>query len=122
MQGSFSGSIKNYIDELMNNVSDIELVGGLATSNGFPIAIQGRGGSMDNINSKMVSAFIASIISDVNKNLKAANMGGDVESLTILTSNSQILLRRKGDLIIIIKAAVDADTNLLLYLINQDPF
>ncbi len=43
MQGSFSGSIKNYIDELMNNVSDIELVGGLATSNGFPIAIQGRG-------------------------------------------------------------------------------
>ncbi len=120
MQGSFSGSIKNYIDELINNVSDIELVG-LATSNGFPIAIQGRG-STDNINSKMLSAFIASIMSDVNKSLKAANMGGDVESLTILTSNSQILLRRKGDLIIIIKAAVDADTNLLLYLINQDPF
>ncbi|KUO92255.1 MAG: roadblock/LC7 domain-containing protein [Thermocladium sp.] len=119
MQNSFSDNIKGYIDGLLDNVSDIELVG-LATANGFPIAVKSRGPAA--IDNRMLSAFIASIINDVSRSLKAANMSADVEALTIITSSSQILLRRKGDLIIVIKASPDADTNLLLYLINQDPF
>ncbi|MGC8596850.1 MAG: roadblock/LC7 domain-containing protein [Thermocladium sp.] len=119
MQNSFSDNIKGYIDGLLDNVSDIELVG-LATANGFPIAVKSRGSVT--IDNRMLSAFIASIINDVSRSLKAANMSADVEALTIITPSSQILLRRKGDLIIVIKASPDADTNLLLYLINQDPF